>query len=169
MHIDSLLVCNNTIIGNDGSGIWLQKVSNQEYGVFSINNNKLYDSNNGFGIYLYAKGIEVAENEIIRNYLGGIMIFGNYEKGWRSIILKNNRICNNRENGITVHDYLEGSLEIQHGIINENVRNGMLLSVSRRSFHKIETFKSLLIISEAWLWYLFVKYSGMEDMEYLPH
>ena len=142
LRVNGLLVCDNTINGNDGSGIWLQKVSNQESAIFSINNNQLYDSHNGFGIYVYSTGTEIAENDIIRNYLGGIMIVGNYEKGGRSITLNKNTICNNWENGITVHDYIEGSLEIQHCIINENVRNGILLSVSRKSFHKIETFKS---------------------------
>ena len=107
LFVDSLLVCNNTITGNDGSGIWLQKVSNPVPGVFSINNNQLQDSTNGFGIYLYSTGIEVTDNIIIRNYLGGIMIVGNYDKGGRSIVLNKNRICNNRENGITVHDYIE--------------------------------------------------------------
>ena len=113
-----------------------------EPGHMKISSNQIFDSKNGFGIYLYATTGEVINNAIARNFLGGMMIVGKSESVIkRNIMIKGNKICNNRENGISLLDYIEGSIDIEECFINENTRCGINISVSRKSFHRLETCK----------------------------
>lgn len=143
--VSELLISDNKLLENEGSGVWMQKVTSFESGSFIVRNNEIFDSTNGFGLYMYSTVGEIIENTIVRNYLGGVMIVGNHEKGVKSMLLKGNKICNNRENGITVQDFIEGSLDIENCVVNENSRNGLLASVSRKSFVKMTTFKNKIV------------------------
>ena len=71
------------------------------------------------------------------------MITGKHEsKIKRNLIIKSNKICNNSENGINILDYIEGSVDIEDCFINENLRNGVNISVSIKSLEQSGSFKN---------------------------
>jgi hypothetical protein len=136
--LQSLEISSNDLNCNSGTSIWLQKVSLVESGRnILLSYNRCFDSYAGYGIYLYDTCAELENNECFRNNLGGLMIVGSPIKeatGQLSdLLIKNCTIHTNGENGITILDYLKGSIKISTCKIHENYHNGVYLLQSRES------------------------------------
>jgi hypothetical protein len=127
--IKNLKITNNDFSCNHQTGIWLQKahrICNDS--VFTIEANRVMDSFLGYGVYLYSTCVNLENNEIFRNNLGGILISGLcnnsiFDLG-KVLTISTCFIQGNSENGIFIKDF-SNPVQITTCKISENTKNGV--------------------------------------------
>mmetsp|Transcript_27513 Transcript_27513/g.49562 ORF Transcript_27513/g.49562 Transcript_27513/m.49562 type:complete len:667 (-) Transcript_27513:1689-3689(-) len=132
--LTELQISYNDLYSNQGSSIWIQKVYRASVdSKIVISFNRCFDSQLGYGIYLYNSYGLLDNNECYRNGLGGIMVVGSSgkEDPLGDLVIRKCTVHTNGENGITVMDYLQGIVFIEQCRVSENYHNGIYLSQSR--------------------------------------
>lgn len=129
-----LAISYNDLYSNQGSCIWIQKVYQASVeSKIVISYNRCFDSQLGYGIYIYSSYGLLENNECFRNGLGGIMVVGTSDKDQqgKDLMVRKCTIHTNGENGMTVMDFLQGVVRIEQCRINENYHNGIYMSQSK--------------------------------------
>lgn len=128
IQLKSLKITNNDFNSNALTGIWLQKVHRTcQNSIFSLDFNRSFDSALGYGLYLYSICVDLEQNEIFRNNLGGIMLTGSCSSSiydiTRQVTVIQCSFQSNRQNGVNILDFSNQVLFSQCKII-ENSKNG---------------------------------------------
>jgi hypothetical protein len=132
--LHELLISYNDLYSNQGSSIWIQKVYRASLdSKIVVSFNRCFDSQAGYGIYLYSSHGLLDNNESYRNGLGGIMVVGSSGKEELdgNLVIRKCTVHTNGENGLTVMDFCQGVVYIEQCRITENYHNGIYLSQSR--------------------------------------
>ena len=128
ISVPELKIHSNDCCCNQGTGLWLQKVNSLR---ILVTNNRGCDNYSGYGVYIYDTGAILKHNEVLRNSLGGIMVVGASKGTETNLSIKNCLVQSNGENGITIMDYSQGTIEVSKCKINENYQDGIHLLQSK--------------------------------------